>query len=138
MHAGQLLRFCAVGGLCYVVGMVVLIGLCELAGVHYVVAYLAAFLATNTLGFLLNGRFTFASANIEQASMLRYILVNISLLVFNTLALSLLVEVFHVWYVAATALLAAVNTPVSFFAHRVFSYRIGGVAVGNSGSPTNR
>ena len=44
-------------------------------------------------------------------------------------ALRLLVEEFHVWYLAATVLLAMLNTPVSFLAHRIVSYRLGMRAV---------
>jgi hypothetical protein len=29
------------------------------------------------------------------------------------------------WYLGATLLLAAINTPVSFMAHRLVSYRLG-------------
>jgi hypothetical protein len=52
-------------------------------------------------------------------------LVNICLLIINGAALRLLVEQFHIWYLTATLLLAALNTPVSFLAHRIVSYRLG-------------
>jgi putative flippase GtrA len=51
-------------------------------------------------------------------------LVNVAMLTLNTLALTLLVELFHLWYVAATVLIAAMNVPISFLAHRTLSYRI--------------
>jgi putative flippase GtrA len=124
-HGVQLARFCIVGALCYVTGMAVLLCLCELGGFHYVIGYLGAFLVTNTMGYLLNGRFTFGAASAEHASMARYMLVNFVLLAANTLALIMLVEVFHLWYVAATVVLAAINIPVSFIAHRTVSYRLG-------------
>jgi len=124
-HGPQLVRFCAVGALCYLSGMAVLLSMCELGGFHYVIGYLSAFLVTNTMGYLLNGRFTFGSANTSQSSMLRYMSVNVVLLTVNTLSLMLLVEVFHLWYVAATVLLAGINIPISFFAHRTVSYRLG-------------
>ena len=123
-HGIQLTRFCIVGALCYVTGMAVLLCLCELGGFHYVIGYLGAFLVTNTMGYLLNGRFTFDAASAEHASMARYMLVNLVLLTANTLALMMLVEVFHLWYVAATIVLAAINIPVSFIAHRTVSYRL--------------
>jgi putative flippase GtrA len=111
--------------LCYLTGIATLLSLCELGGFHYVVGYLGAFLVTNTLGYLLNGRFTFAAGSPERASMARYMLVNLTLLTINTLSLMLLVEVFHFWYLAATLLLAALNIPISFIAHRTVSYRLG-------------
>jgi putative flippase GtrA len=124
-HGVQLARFCIVGALCYVAGMAVLLCLCELGGFHYVIGYLSAFLVTNTMGYLLNGRFTFGAASAGHSSMARYMLVNVMLLTANTLALMMLVEVFHLWYVAATVVLAAINIPVSFIAHRTVSYRLG-------------
>jgi putative flippase GtrA len=124
-HALQLARFCAVSLFCFALGLGVLTGLHELAGVHYLVAYVAAFVATSTLGYLLNGRYTFRAGDGDRSGLLRYMLVNIALLLVNGMALRLLVEHFHIWYLSATLLLAALNTPVSFLAHRVVSYRLG-------------
>jgi putative flippase GtrA len=121
----QLARFSGVSLFCFVLGLGVLTGLHELAGVHYLVAYVASFVVTSTLGYLLNGRYTFRAGNGDRSGLLRYMVVNISLLVINGSALRLLVEHFHVWYLSATLLLAALNTPVSFLAHRLVSYRLG-------------
>ena len=121
----QLARFSAVSLFCFALGLGVLTGLHELAGVHYLVAYVASFVVTSSLGYLLNGRYTFRARGGDRTGLLRYMLVNVTLLIINGTALRLLVEHFHIWYVAATILLAALNTPVSFLAHRVVSYRLG-------------
>jgi putative flippase GtrA len=124
-HALQLVRFSAVSLFCFALGLGVLAGLHELAGVHYLVAYIAAFVVTSSLGYLLNGRFTFRAGRGDHAGLLRYMLVNVTLLAINGTALGLLVEHFHIWYFSATLFLAALNTPVSFLAHRLVSYRLG-------------
>jgi putative flippase GtrA len=125
-HIRQLARFAAVSLFCFAIGLGVLTGLHELAGVYYLIAYVASFIVTSTLGYLLNGRFTFRAAFRGDASGLaRYMLVNIALLIVNGTALRILVEHFRVWYLSATLLLAALNTPVSFLAHRLVSYRLG-------------
>lgn len=124
-HALQLVRFSAVSLFCFALGLGVLAGLHELAGVYYLVAYVAAFVVTSSLGYVLNGRYTFRAGNGDRTGLLRYTLVNVSLLVINGSALRLLVEHFGVWYLSATLLLALLNTPVSFLAHRVVSYRLG-------------
>jgi putative flippase GtrA len=124
-HALQLARFSAVSLFCFALGLGVLTGLHELAGVHYLVAYVAAFVVTSSLGYLLNGRYTFRSRGADSTGLLRYMLVNVTLLVINGTALRALVEHVHVWYFSATLLLAALNTPVSFLAHRLVSYRLG-------------
>ena len=125
-YARQLARFAAVSLFCFALGLGVLTGLHELAGVHYLVAYAASFVVTSTLGYLLNGRYTFRAGNGNRSGLVRYTLVNVSLLVINGVALRILVEHYHVWYLAATLLLAAINTPVSFLAHRIISYRLTG------------
>jgi putative flippase GtrA len=124
-HALQLVRFSAVSLFCFALGLGVLTGLHELAGVHYLVAYIAAFVVTSSLGYLLNGRYTFRAGRGDHAGLLRYMLVNVTLLAINGTALRLLVEHFHIWYFNATLFLAALNTPVSFLAHRLVSYRLG-------------
>jgi putative flippase GtrA len=124
-HALQLARFSAVSLFCFALGLGVLTGLHELAGIHYLVAYVAAFVVTSSLGYLLNGRYTFRAGGGDHAGLLRYLLVNVTLLAINGTALRMLVEHFHVWYFSATLLLAALNTPVSFLAHRLVSYRLG-------------
>lgn len=123
-HALQLTRFAAVGLACFIIGIGVLTGLHELAGVHYLIAYGASFVVTSSLGYLLNGRFTFGQSA-DAPGVVRYMTVNLMLLLVNGAALKLLVEYFHLWYLGATLLLAAINTPVSFLAHRLVSYRLG-------------
>ena len=124
-HTVQLARFSAISLFCFALGLGVLTGLHELAGVYYLIAYAASFVVTSTLGFLLNGRYTFRSNGGGGSGLVRYMTVNVGLLVLNGAMLRLLVEQFHVWYVTATLVLAMINTPVSFVAHRVVSYRLG-------------
>ena len=124
-HARQLARFAAVSLFCFALGLAVLTGLHELAGVHYLLAYVASFIVSSTLGFLLNGRYTFRAHGSGGTGLVRYMTVNVGLLVANGAMLRFLVELLHVWYLTATVVLAMINTPVSFLAHRVVSYRLG-------------
>lgn len=134
-HTLQLARFAAVSLLCFGLGLAVLTGLHELAGIHYLVSYVASFVVTSSLGYLLNGRYTFAATRGNGRGLLRYMGVNVCLLLVNGAALRFLVEQLHVWYLTATLLLAALNTPVSYLAHRLISYRLGsrraGALLGN-------
>src|SRR6185437_7687598 len=72
----QLLRFCAVGIACLFLGLAILAGLHELAGVNYLIAYVAGFAVTNLAGYLLNARFTFSLRSVGYAGVIRYMLVN--------------------------------------------------------------
>jgi putative flippase GtrA len=121
----QLARFCIVGLTCYTANILALAALCELLGMHYVVAYILVFFMGNALGYWLNKRFTFGvRTGLDRASMVRYQLVNLVMLAISTAALHVLVESAHVQYLAATAIVAAVNAPAGFMAHRLVTYRI--------------
>ena len=97
----QLLRFCAVGAACLGLSAAVLVGLHALAGVNYLLAYAASFITGNIAGYLLNARFTFAVRAVSHVGASRYMLVNATLLGANTVALDLLVQRMHIWYLAA-------------------------------------
>lgn len=120
----KLARFCGVGFTCLGLGLAILAGLHELAGVNYLVAYAVAFVATNITGYILNARFTFFLNRLEPVGAVRYMIVNSVLLIANTLALKLLVDFAHVWYLLAAVLLAAINTPLSFIGQGLFTYGI--------------
>lgn len=124
-HAAALVRFAGVGLLCFLISLSVLAGLHELAGLHYLLAYAAAFVVSSTCGYLLNRRFTFPAVDSSRTGLMRYTLVNVGLVTINGAALRVLVEYFHLWYLAASVLLALINTPVSYVAHRLLSYRLG-------------
>jgi putative flippase GtrA len=100
--------------------------LVELGNVNYIAAFVLAFLVGNAMGYLLNGRYTFALAKKrDRAAVARYFIVNCMLLAANTLALRMLVEHIGVGYVFATVLLATGNVPASFVAHRSLTFGIG-------------
>lgn len=119
--AGQLVRFSGVGLLCLAAGTAVLAALHDLAHLHYLLAYALAFCFANILGYALNGRFTFA-ARLSRAGVCRYLLLNGTLLLVNSALMKALVDGAHMWYIAASLLLAALNMPMSFLLHRSFSF----------------
>lgn len=125
-RAFELARFCTVGLLCFAAGTALLAVLHELAGLHYLLAFGIAFVSSNLLGYLLNGRFTFAERVApDRTGAARYLLVNALLLATSAVLMRLLVERLHVWYITATFIIAAINAPVSFLTQRVITYRIG-------------
>ena len=124
-HLAQLLRFVAVGAVGFGVGLAVLTGLHGLAGVNYLVAYVASFFAANGAGYLLNAYFTFSAQSVNRDGALRYMIINAIMLCVNTMALKLLVERAHIWYVTAAIILAVAATPLTFVAHRLVTYRLG-------------
>ena len=120
-----LARFCAIGLFNAVLGLVVLVGLYELAGMNYMLAFTISFVVTNVSGYLCNGRYTFAGNRAGQFGVARFMVVSGVVLIANCCALRLLVQQLHVWYLSATLCLAAVSAPMSFAVHRLVTYRIG-------------
>jgi putative flippase GtrA len=124
----ELAKFGSVGLLCACISVAVLVGLCELGHINYLLAYFISFLVANICGYLLNARYTFdASKNLKRKSFVVYVMVNCASIAINSLALRTLVEVFGVWYLTATIVLAAISAPVNFIAHRALSYRVGAI-----------
>lgn len=126
----QLASFCIVGLACFGISLAVLTGLHQALGVQYLLAYVAAFVTGNAVGYLMNGRLTFA-VRLDHGGVVRYMVLNLGLLCVNSTAMKLLVGTMGLWYVSAAVVLAALNAPISFFAQRFFTYRLRG-----DGSPT--
>lgn len=123
-HAGRLLRFCVIGAISYGLSMALFAALCEVAHLNYQVAFVITFLVVNILGYRLNGRFTFDMQKAwDRAALVRYLLVNVAILLESLVAMRLLIEGAHIWYLTATMIVAAVNAPLSFIAHRIVTYR---------------
>ena len=118
---GQLARFSVVGIVCLAVSTATLAALHAIAGLYYLAAFAISFVVGNALGYLLNGRLTFATEP-SRGGMLRYFLLNGALLLINSALMKLLVERAHVWYIGASLLLALVNTPLTFLLHRSVSF----------------
>jgi len=124
-QTAQLARFCIVGATIYALNILALAALCELLHMHYIAAYVLVFLAGNALGYWLNKRVTFAiRKRLDRASLLRYLLVNCAMLAVSTVLLRVFVESWHMHYLLATAIVAALNAPASFVVHRSVTYRI--------------
>ena len=120
----KLARFCVVGLTCFTISLAILAGLGQLAGVNYLVAYITSFVVSNLVGYLLNARFTFSSKSVNHAGAIRYMMVNGVLLGANTLALKLLVDELHMWYLVGAVLLGFLNMPLSFLGQWLFTYRL--------------
>ena len=122
----QFVRFCLAATASFLTNLGVLALLVERAGLGYQLSYVAAFAASNLVGYVLNARFTFARTPAVRGSgaLLRFITVNIILLAINSALLHLMVERFHIYYLVASVILALLSTPVAFVVHRTVSYRL--------------
>jgi putative flippase GtrA len=124
-QVAQFARFCLVGLFCAALNIAMLAVLHEWAGLHYVLAYVTVFVLGNAVGYALNKRFTFARGSAaDHAAMMRYLLVNLVALALSTLALHLLVERLHLWYLAAAIAVVGLSAPFTYLAQRSVTYRV--------------
>ncbi len=116
-------RFLAVGGLCFVVNVLVLYIGTELAGLHYLVSMLISILIANTLGWALNRQWTFASTSSDWfAEYTRYLAVNLSSFALSLVLMAVLVSGLGVHYLLASGGMAVVLAAFNFVAHRGWSF----------------
>lgn len=101
------IRFFLVGGAalsCSLAGFYLLV---DQAGISYLSATALLFFVVNFFSFLLNKYFTFRTESIHlPREMGRYYAIMASSFVLNLISMFLLVDVFGVWYIAASVITA--------------------------------
>jgi putative flippase GtrA len=124
-HVAELAMFCAVGSSGYVVNLAVFSFLVTVVGVGHLLAAAASFMVAVTNNFALNRHFTFRHSRRGRARMhaRRFLLVSFAIFLPGAGMLALLVDGLGAPPVPAQALSIAVATPLSFVAHRMFSFR---------------
>jgi len=120
----QLVRFGAVGASGYVVNLAVFALVNNLAGVHYQVAAVVAFIVALTNNFIWNRHWTFKAhdghAGFQAA---RFFFVSVIAFGFSLIALTLLVEGLHIAKLPAQAIAIATATPLNFVGNKLWSFR---------------
>lgn len=116
-------RFLVVGGLCFLVNLFVLYVGTERIGLHYLVSMVISILIANTLGWVLNRKWTFGSTSIDWlAEYSRYLAVNLSSFLVSLVLMAVLVSGAGVHYLLASGGIAVVLTAFNFIAHRGWSF----------------
>jgi putative flippase GtrA len=120
----QLVRFGLVGGVGFVVNLVVYTLCVHVAGIDYHVAAVAAWLVAVVNNFVLNRHWTFdARGGRARFQAARFVAVSLVALGFSLLVLMLLVEVVGVAKVPAQALAVAAAMPLNFLGNKLWSFR---------------
>lgn len=123
IHDRRWWRFVMVGGLCFMVNLLVLYVATDIWGWHYLLSMLLSIAVANTLGWFLNRVWTFGSSSSTLlAEYIRYLTVNLSSFAFSLLSMAVLVTGVGVHYLVASALNAVVLTVFNFLAHRGWSF----------------
>lgn len=118
----ELLRFCLVGGLGYVINLVVFV----LADrkVPYPVAFVIAFIVAASSNFLWNRIWTFrVKHGVPHHQYARFLTVSAIALALDLLALTVLVEFAGVSETPAAAVSILLATPISFLGNKFWSFR---------------
>ena len=119
----QLLKFGLVGGSGYVVNLAVFALLAEGAGLHHLLAALAAFCVAVSNNFFLNRHWTFRAGDGHagfQAA--RFFAVSLVGLGVNLALLELLVSVAEVPQLPAQAIAVALSMPVNFVGNKLWTF----------------
>lgn len=119
-------RFALVGGLCFLSGMLLVYGLTDGLGWHYLLSTATAMFAANAMGWLLNRSWTYRSRRRRSTTeFLRYGLVNVAGMSASLLMVDLLVSRLQLHYVLACALVAIAMALVNFQLQGRYSLRLG-------------
>ena len=119
----QLFKFGVVGVSGYVVNLTAFALLSELAGVHYLIAAVVAFVVAVTNNFVWNRAWTFRGAEGHtgfQAA--RFLIVSVAALGINLGVLALLVDAAGLSAVPAQALAVAVAMPCNFIGNKLWTF----------------
>jgi putative flippase GtrA len=120
----QLVRFGFVGGLGFVVNLVVYTLCVHAIGIDYHLAAILAWLVAVVNNFVLNRHWTFdAGDGRVHFQAVRFVVVSLVALGFSLLILMLLVEVGGVAKVPAQALAVAASMPLNFLGNKLWSFR---------------
>jgi putative flippase GtrA len=118
-------RFLVVGGVNTLVGLGSFVLFERLLGdrIGYLGALVLAYAVGIAVGFVLHRRYVFKVEGSIMLDLVRFVGVQLSALVLNSLILPLLVELAHVPVVPAQVLALAMVLVATYFAHLYFSFR---------------
>ena len=120
----QLAKFCAVGGIGYIVNLAVYTALLH-AGLHYVFAAICSFVVAASGNYFLNRHWTFHDRRGHVGVQgLQFLLVSLASLGANLLVLHVLIQVgLDRHKTVAQAIAIVVVTPLNFLGNRLWSFR---------------
>ena len=88
--------------------------LTSIVGIHYLVSNVLSLAVVYPVGFALNKLFNFRTRGRAGAELLRYYIVSIAAFAASLVAIALLVEVLHVWYLTANVIVTGAQVVLSF------------------------
>lgn len=122
MPARQFARYALVG----IIGMLVQLGILaacvELLKLDPMLGTSVGFIIALLLQYALNHRWTFRSKRSHKSSLWRYIVVSLSGFALNFGMMAMLIDYFHIWYIAAQVSVIAVVPLFNFVLNRYWAF----------------
>jgi len=116
-------KFTLVGGLSFAVNLGVLFAGTELLGLHYILSMLLSGIVVNLLSFALNRQWTFGVTETSVGrDALRYLAANLLSMLAAMASMAVLVDLVHVQYLLANAIVALVFLLANFFMHGQWTF----------------
>ncbi len=137
MALTRFFRYIVTGVVANGLGLTIFQGLVWAGAAPEVASFLASFPAVLT-AYLLNKLWSFESALPHGRALMRYVIVTIGMIIFQTAIVSILYRLLDVWPLAAAIIALAIATPVSFLlmSHWVFAADPDDRAVGKAADTT--
>jgi putative flippase GtrA len=122
-RARELLRFGITGLLCLLVNLGGMTLLTELVGLHYLTSLAFSSATSATVGFVINRWWTFRIHGTSIApEYLRYVITSGAQVIAGLWSCAWLVDGLHMPYVPAVLIVSGLLAPLSYLAHRAWSF----------------
>ena len=122
-RALEVARYLVTGSLCVALNVLIVAFLTETLGLHYLAAIGVCFVLITSVGFGLNRVWTFRKRTAGAGGDLaRYVLVTFTQIPISLVVCGVCVELFHIPYPIAVALVGALFAPTTYLLHRRWSF----------------
>ncbi len=123
--SSQIIRFSFVGAFCLGFNTLILYVLMEFGHLHYLLSTIIAFFFSNLLGFFLNKYYTFRALKTSiWKELYKYYAVMTSSFIANLLLMVILVDLFKLWAIYASLLVAIILYIYNYLMHKNWSFRM--------------
>ena len=120
----RIIKFLAVGLSGTIINLLVLFFLVEFIGVLYIIGAFVAYIISITNNFFWNKYWTFNSKSKQyKEQYLKYLIISVFSLGINLMILSILVEVFGLWYMFSQVIAITIAGLNNFFWNRYWTFR---------------
>lgn len=124
IQSSQFFRFFFVGGFCASLNIVILYVFTGLLNLHYLISIVIQTIIVNTIGFLLNRRFTFKKSNKKfwkELAKYHYVMLLSFLMV--SILMYLFVDVLQIWYLLAFVIVTIIMIVFNFISHKKWTFK---------------